>query len=541
MEQTADAFSVTCKKIFNGIMSLGIFMLVFVFPLYLHDAYFDVLNSKYQCYYLTVLVVLGLVVIAAIIMLLIDLKEFSGEHTKRILGSLFFKDGKKTFNVTDIAMILFWLLCAVSTLLSEYQYEAFWGNEGRYSGLFLISLYVLMYFMISRLWIPANWAFHLFLISGILMCLLGITDFFQMDIFRFHENMDPAQANVFVSTIGNINTYTACLAVFSGFSSMMFAVEKRKKLMIWYYICMVVSFIGLITGCSDNSYITLGILFGLSPFILFQYRETTGRYLVMLASLCTVLEGVTIVTQKYYDIVSKGEITEIIRKISFFPAIVIGMWLAAVLYHVFVVKNSVENTKDNYCGADETNKRLKLTIWTVICAAACIGVIIILWIANNGSVPAEEFGQFRKYLVFDNHWGSDRGYVWKKSIEIFRDFSIREKLLGYGPDTFGILTVTRYAKEMYQVALAVFDNAHNEYLHYLLTIGILGTGTYLIVLVSACVRFIKYRRKSLFLCGAAFAVICYAFQAVVNLNLPICTPMMWTMMSMGMAVCKHLE
>ena len=41
------------------------------------------------------------------------------------------------------ALAVFWGLALMSTVLSDYVYESFWGNEGRFSGFFLITLYVL--------------------------------------------------------------------------------------------------------------------------------------------------------------------------------------------------------------------------------------------------------------------------------------------------------------------------------------------------------------------------------------------------------------
>ena len=59
---------------------------------------------------------------------------------------------KKLFklSVTDWAMTAFLVVCAISTLLSEFGKDALTGAQGRDSGLILMSVYVLCYFMISR-------------------------------------------------------------------------------------------------------------------------------------------------------------------------------------------------------------------------------------------------------------------------------------------------------------------------------------------------------------------------------------------------------
>jgi O-antigen ligase len=92
----------------------------------------------------------------------------------------------------------------------------------------------------------------------------------------------------------------------------------------------------------------------------------------------------------------------------------------------------------------------------------------------------------------------------------------------------------------------IFDTAHNEYLQYLLTIGPIALIAYLIFLINSCQHMARYVLKALttestavpYAIGCLFAVICYSFQAFVNLNLPIITPFLWITLSMGIATVK---
>jgi len=85
----------------------------------------------------------------------------------------------------------------------------------------------------------------------------------------------------------------------------------------------------------------------------------------------------------------------------------------------------------------------------------------------------------------------------------------------------------------------VFDNAHNEYLQYLVTIGALGLITYVVFLVAAGWRMVVRRNGNRYIVGCLFAVLCYGTQALVNLSLPIATPIMWLLLSVGMAACRE--
>lgn len=170
-------------------------------------------------------------------------------------------------------------------------------------------------------------------------------------------------------------------------------------------------------------------------------------------------------------------------------------------------------------------------------------VCFLIYDANIAG-NAAAYGKLGKYLVFNDAWGTNRGYIWRKSIEIFRDFPLIHKLFGYGPDTFGILTTTGdFWSEMLAAANGqTFDNAHNEYLQYLVTVGALGLITYVIFLAAAIRRMTVCLAKgngNKYIAGCLFAVLCYNAQALVNLNLPITAPLMWLLLSIGMAACRE--
>ena len=97
-------------------------------------------------------------------------------------------------------------------------------------------------------------------------------------------------------------------------------------------------------------------------------------------------------------------------------------------------------------------------------------------------------------------------------------------MVGFGPETFGILILPKTANNPYN---ELFDSAHNEYLHLLTTVGIAGLICYLGFIVSAIKRGLYIGRNNSYVIAIVFAILCYSIQAVVNLNLPIVTPVFW--------------
>ena len=84
----------------------------------------------------------------------------------------------------------------------------------------------------------------------------------------------------------------------------------------------------------------------------------------------------------------------------------------------------------------------------------------------------------------------------------------------------------------------LFENAHNEYIQYLITIGICGLAAYIAVLASALVKIVKRSFKDPEFMAIGFAVGCYAVQASVNINVVIVVPIMLTLLMMGVSEDK---
>lgn len=531
-ENRADSFAVSCRSVTSTVISLFLLAVTVGLPLVYDDSYFNILETKFKWFSGSALLMLGVLAVFGLVMLLIDFKEFQGVHAKKLFSGLSPKNWKSTFGVADAAVLIFWLVSAVSTLQSRYRYEAFWGNEGRYSGLFLMTLYVVMYFVVSRFWKFQEWVVHLFLLAGMLVCGLGITDYFRMDLLSFRVRIKPEQAYIFISTIGNINTYTAYVALVMGTAAGMFALSEKRWVQIWSYLCMTVSFMAIIMGSSDNAYLALAALFAFMPLVLFRRKSGVVRYLVMLSTFVTVIQIIDFINHAYENtVLGLDSLFWVMADLpGLLPVTVALLGLTAAAY-VLLIKKKPEK--------DELDAKVRW-VWIACLLVAFAGGVYMFIDANvlgNGA----RYGSFANYLVFNDDWGTNRGYVWRKSMEAYGKFSFSHKLFGYGPDTFGILTTKSVFSDMIDVTGQIFDNAHNEYLQYLLTIGPIGLLAYLVFLVSVCRRMLYCNLKREYVVACAFAVICYCFQAVVNLNLPITAPLLWGMLSIGIAAVRACD
>lgn len=498
-------------RIVNDIVGIAVVLLLAVFPLFYHNYYFDILSTKYKFYYITVI---AMVVTTGVTLIITKQKV------------------KLRWNGTDIAMAALLLVYIISTLQSDYKYESFWGNEGRFNGLFLWLLYGASFFIISKLLKFKNWYLDIFLAAGMLVCLLGITDYFQLDLLGFKERINPTQYNMFTSTIGNINTYTAYVALVMGVASVLFAMSQNKIRVACYYFCMVISFFAIVMGLSDNSYLSLGALFGFLPLCLFQTKTGLKRYLVMVASFVGVIYVMSCINKFMPEAVLQTD--GILQKLSEFIGLeYVLLFLALVCIVIYILDNKGTMLSEELGNGPRM-------IWL-----ALIGVVIafILYIIYDANIlgNATNYGTLQNYVVFNDDWGTHRGFNWRIAMENFMNFSLTRKLFGYGPDTYGILTHYNNFSDMVNRYNEYFENAHNEYLQYLITTGILGLTAYVSFLVSAGVIMWRNIKKNPYVISILFAMICYAVQAVVNINLPISTPVFITLISVGIASCRMDE
>ena len=136
-------------------------------------------------------------------------------------------------------------------------------------------------------------------------------------------------------------------------------------------------------------------------------------------------------------------------------------------------------------------------------------------------------------------FGSGRIYIWRNTLPL-----LRERLLtGGGPDTFSrrMTAVFTRIDENGKTIRRTIDCAHNEYINYLLNIGIIGLTTYLAFTLGALVRGFKAAKRNPLSLVFASAIVAYMAQAVVNIALPIATPLFIVCISLWETVSRQRD
>jgi len=518
------------RKFNSFVVGIFIVLIISVFPLVFHDYYHDILVVKYVFYYGSVILMIVVMLAGAVFFFCKDKHELGGNAVKEMCSKAKLDALKKS----DWAMMFFLIAVTVSTLQSEYRFESFWGNEGRYMGMFLILLYGISFFVISRCLRYSQWYLDVFLAAGIVVCMIGILHFFKIDPIGFKRGLRGDDYVIFTSTIGNINTYTSYVAMVSGMGAVMFSVEKNTYRRLWYLIAAVISLFALIVGISDNAYLALLVLFGLLPLYLFRNIDGVKRYVLLLAVLFTEFQVIGTISYKFPNHVIEFQgLMNVIASFSGLTYLIIGLWGCAVC--LYLIAHKLPKNHLLHSGSN-----IGRWVWLSVILLVCMGAAYMLYDVNiAGNI--EKYGALNQYLLLNDDWGTHRGYIWRIGMEFYQKQPIHHKLFGYGPDTFGIITVKNYFEDMVRRYGEKFDSAHNEYLQYLVTIGIVGLTAYLALLATSIIEMLRTLKKRPELIAIVFAVICYGAQAAVNISVPIVAPIMLTLMMLGVAAVRSVS
>ena len=519
-------------KITGNLMTIYVLFYLAVFPLCIHDHYYDILDIRFELFWKPTLAYGILFVLLGLFYLIADNLYNEGRIWKTFFDSLKNKGWKKYISSTDIAFTLLILIFSLSTAFAEYPYEAFWGNRGRWQGLMLWLMFYIAYILITRFYKYKKWHLYAFLLGASLVVIWAIFNFFLINFGMFEDTKDEYKYT-FVSSIGNINTYLNFTAMFFGVSSAMFIQAEKPLENILIYIAVAIAAFGQVMGLSDNAVLSTAIILAVLPICIIRNRAHIAKFFLVMSTYLAALKITSMITlsgiETMNDLDPSQQIT-MAGKGFFTTLLMVVLLFTAISVAYAYMKRDKAETKDV--------KMFKL-FWKIILAAGIITIITVFFCANKG-IHSELWEPYRSFLIFDDRWGTGRGLNWRLGMEYWlNDSTFLTKILGYGPDTYYIITMDRFMNIMQDAGYGMFDSAHNEYFEYFITVGILGLVSYIVLLYIALRTMLRSGVSGIK--AAAVGVIAYAFQAVVNIAVPLTTPVFMILMFIGNSIKSENE
>ncbi len=495
----------------HALVNYYLLLMFTAFPLFFTNAYFHIRRDKF--YFFIILTGVIIIAVSAIMVYSYYSQNNKSNPNDTIFKSLF---GKMTF--TDYAVLAFLAVCIISAILSNHTSDAMSGApNGRNNGLILMIFYVGIYFVITRCYYYMEYVFVALAAGSAVVYLLSVLNFHYIDPLGMYTQLSSSDIENFTSTIGNKNLLSSFICVMLPVTVTMSVHSKNLILRIIYLVSSGLGFMALMTADSDSGILGMGVIFAVMLVWYSRKIFRLKRYFLCLTVMLVsakILYFFSSVLTLVFDFKTKGfdEFQKLFVEsdmgylLAIFAAVITG-----VLYLIdFKIPNLT------------LSKAVPVTlgILFVLAALAIIAVVIYFSVFDTTT----DLGSLETILRFNEKWGTHRGFMWIRSFDIFKDFNPFQKLFGTGPDTF-FYAFAPYFSELRSYGDSSTNAAHNEYINYLITIGVTGLASYICIIAGTIVRAIKKSFCNPISIVCVSAVICYAVQSVVNIAQPITTPL----------------
>ncbi len=508
--------------IYCAMMFLGL-------PLLYHNNYYDIGIFKYNYFYYTTLAYIAVCVVLILIIFLNRLIF----HKYDPLG---FIHVIKTITLTDKFAAAYLFICLISFVLSRYNTWAFFGKnitnpplKGYYGwnmGLLSQAMFVLIYFLLSRT-LKYNFRkkilFSLFLGSGAAF-ILAILHRFMIDPLGLYTGIEEPYRIYFLSTLGQATWFSSFLCTVMPVAMALFIYETRSLYRLVYALYISITSMALVTQNSDSAFAALFAV--LTVLLLFSINANNHllKYLqlVILILLSFRIMGI-------FRMIFKDRAADLSELSVFFSQS--GIMLIVTIFMILFYFLMVWLINSYNLHISKYSFIIRYLIILLILIVILLYLIFAI-LTTGGYIEDTGNSMLKEYLKFDDSWGNGRGFTWKITIEMFRNFSFQEKLFGIGPDCY-----VEYAYEFNSAAMKekwgmeVLANAHNEWLNSVFTTGIAGFITYIGTFLSAAYYFVKNRHLDILCIGAAASIFSYITHNMFCYQQVLCTPVIFIIMA----------
>ena len=422
--------------------------------------------------------------------------------------------------LVDWAILGFVAVTLISAIFSPFRGEAHvWvGISERYDGAITQLLYVTIFLIVSRWYKPRERDFIVLGISAVLVALIGIIQFYGLDIFglwpyddkEYGSAMGYTPYNIFFrSTLGNVNIVSAYVCVAMLLCGFLFIKTKSKWRPLWL-AASALNFWLMELADADSGRVGLLVTMVLAiPFII-ENRKTLGKAMI-LASSWAAIYGLQ---KLLYDV--RILQTKTAGSLLIYAALFIVLLAAGLL---FVRWGTAKDTDGNI------KWKLGIILIAAVIAAGIIGVEVLG--RQDPATGSTNIIYELREIIHGNirdEFATNRIYIWRNALKAYPN----NPIIGSGPDTF----LYAFPEEAQMFYDEKYQNAHNEYVQILICQGIIGLVCYLVFIVGLMIKSIPKAFKNPMLMAVLAAFAGYCIQAFFNLSIPIVTPMLWVFAGM---------
>ena len=503
------------ETVMIGGVAVFVFALFALYPLYFQDKYANMGSAKYDFFKTAYTVFIPVMLLACISNLFLKWKELS---IKKVCQEML---------LTDWFVLAYIIVCWISYGLSDYRDAAFWGYDGWFMGVMTQTIFVLLYFFVSR-WFLWHWSYWWFIaLPSAIVFLLGILHRFNVDPLGMYEGVDESVKILFLSTLGQATWYSSylCIALPIGMACYWYKRELKWSTLWGVFLC--IAFASVVTQNSDSAFMALGGSFLVLFWLSFESDEYFVRFWE-LAVLCLASFKVIGVLQKIFagrSIQLEGLSTFCSQSTATWILLAVAVVIYAGLYSI------------NRKGKLHIEKfRMARNVLYALIPVFIIALVVCIYLVTTGRISGTFLNNIG-YLNFDEHWGNNRGFTWKFTMRMFGDYGIREKFFGCGPDAYASAAYAFDPESLQGFwGNSILACAHNEWMNCLVDMGIFGLVTYLGSFVTTFLVFMKDWKEHPFVVGGAVAIVSYFLHNFFCYQQIICTPIIFVVTGIGVAL-----
>lgn len=477
-------------------------MLMFLaFPLYFQNNYINILEAKTS--FFTIITVIYLIAELVLIWLesVIEAELRKKKHIKKMQSEK--REHLKTAQNLFFQLFLFAVI--ISTLVSGDIKNAWYSPDGKLFGTRIILLCCGVFIFVSKKYRANKFVTGSLILGCGAVFVLAILNRYGIDPLGVYSNLVEEQKDIYISTIGNVNILSGFICVFLPLFNGMFLYSKQNSLKIMYGILV---WLGIMAGISTNSD---SFFLGFGASMLFylwhsmEKKEMLFQYLLLcmiIVGAITGLKGLNSISDFQY--VWETLQSYLLNEVS---------WLSILVLLLICVCGLSRIKKDiDY-------KKLRTLVFGFLGMVLMISVFYVIKINITGHKES--------FFLFSDSWGTNRGFVWKRTCILFEELPLHKKIIGIGPGGFKEF-LSGYNRE-----IRPFTDPHSEILYYLVSTGVMGLTGYLGMIISMIIACLKKRNELYLVFVAVF--LSWLAQGTVNTSLVFTTPYLFIFMG----ICQY--
>ena len=540
-----------------------LFCMFGIFPLHYKEQYYKIGTAKFDFFWNVSLYFIistaVFIVIKAVIIKIGNLKKEKFLRIKEEKAQNLVEKYLNKLSVLDFTVLVYGICVVLSYSFSDYKDYAFKGAVGWEMGLCSQLIFVALYFLLSgqKMFrdlfplkkIKGTSAYFLekkriaILLLGVhltasaLTFFFGILHRFDIDPLGMYEGLTIDQKREFLSTMGQATWYSSYVCTTFAIGITIFYISKHKWVRLITGIYTVISFGILVTQNSDSAFMAIAGIILLLGYFSIQNRETWCRFWQLLCLMLGTFMGVGMLQKLYADRIIPLDDLSLFFSQSPVILILFGISLGILCFY-----RKYENKEK-----EEINKLMQYTkagyvSFLVLLAASVILMIVFIYLNTKGYLLSW-FGyqSTHPYLLFDYHWGSNRGSTWLICTQAFMDLPWYQKLFGVGPDSlsqylYSVPEIEGILRSLW--GNVNLTNAHNEYLNSLLCYGVVGVVSWIAVLFGGMRYFYEKAKENSFMIAFALCIAGYACHNIFCYQQVCCTPFLFILLGVGESLTK---